>query len=169
MFRNTYLMMVCIALTLVSLSGHHADAQQAAAPSMPGLNWPPRTPNGWLLQCKEDAIVDTYMCHIQRGSLYITMFRSRNGITLTNVSIVEGKQSHPDRLHALRVDSMPPHTNSREPSWNGPEAHRIVAELLQGHLVRTRYVTWPFADRLENEIPLAGFPVAWEELQQRFQ
>lgn len=120
---------------------------------------------GWPIECRHDAIYDTKSCTMSRGSLYVMMIKHPKGNIRPSVSILHGDSAFPGRTHAMRVDSLAPHTATTDAWWSGSEATRVITQLMRGQTARTRFVAWPYGRAIDDEIPLDGFASAWQELQ----
>lgn len=120
----------------------------------------------WRVTCDRDPIYDHKTCDIRRGPLYVIMIRHPKGNISTMVSIIYGKDSFPGRIHALRVDSLPPHTATTDAHWNDADSRRIISQLEKGQTARTRFIAWPYGDSIDETIALDGFSESWQALQQ---
>ena len=118
----------------------------------------------WQLKCRHDAIYDTKNCSISRGPLFVHLSRGRSSIRAL-IFLIQSEEAHPGRTHALRVDQHAPHSNHMEASWSHEEAMRIIAEMKTGHLVRTRFIAWPYGNAIDDIIHLDGFNTAFQHLQ----
>lgn len=112
----------------------------------------------WMRTCQQDMMIDARSCFVHSGDLWITV--GANGVR--HISI--GAEHFPRSTVALRVDDRPARVALAN-GWAGAKARTMVADMLAGKVLKTRYWRWPYRIDIDGEVDAAGLKEALEIAQ----
>lgn len=111
----------------------------------------------WIVNCKTDSMTDRQQCTIVRGDFFLFW---QDGYS---ISLLGDKYPHTQVM--FRVDSSSPITAREDRGITGGAAQRLLGQMQDGRILRTRYTNWPYATHRESTIELAGFTEALAYMQ----
>ncbi|HWV58314.1 MAG TPA: hypothetical protein VNZ57_12745 [Longimicrobiales bacterium] len=107
----------------------------------------------WVFDCAVDAITDARSCLLSRDDLYIHYYGDDTWI------VGVGTSHMPGTTVLLRIDDDPALSAPEPLGFEGEEAASIVARLMQGPRIRTRYARFP-SGVPESDFRADAFPLA---------
>jgi hypothetical protein len=119
--------------------------------------------HGWRVSCKRDMMTDQVSClaNNHQGLSVLLSGPTREQAVILGVN---GRQ-YPGESCWLRIDMAPAQRDSGHCVWAESEASGIIAMLLRGQQLRTRYTGWPSKLPVDAQVSLEGFPAVWAALQ----
>jgi hypothetical protein len=114
----------------------------------------------WVTNCETDKMDGRRRCVILRRNLLIGL-DEKGSLFIT---VASDRERYPGKEYLLRVDKNEPFRTNTS-GWLEHEAKAIIAQLLAGERILTRYTTWPRNMTEDEEFALDGFLNAWRHIQ----
>jgi hypothetical protein len=112
----------------------------------------------WSTSCKTDEMDDSRWCALDKGDLRVGIWKDGSSF------ITIGNEHYPESKITIRIDKNKPISAPEKAGFTTEQSDELIAGLLSGKAVLTRYQKWPYQSNIDNLTDLYGFPEAWELL-----
>ena len=120
------------------------------------------TPNKWIVRCAVDKMTDGRSCLFEPESDYAQLSVVYLAPQDRRVYVDVRAGAYPGSLAAIRVGELRQMQVAEGKFFNAEVSREILKQMRGGHLVRTRYFSWPYNRPIESEVDTSGFQDALE-------